>query len=88
MSETSTSIDRAAKALERISLVLAAMYAGGLEGATLGDKAERLSAMGFTNAQIANALGSSENSVNVSRVQHRKTSKRPGRRPGKKQRRT
>jgi FixJ family two-component response regulator len=64
--------DRGVKALERIGLVLAALYADRLEAMTQGRKAERLSRLGLSNAQIADALGTSENSINVSRVTHRK----------------
>lgn len=67
--------ERATKALERVALVLAALYGDRLENMKQGGKAERLSRLGFTNAQIADALGTSENSINVSRVGHRKKSR-------------
>lgn len=67
-------IERGAKALERIALVLAALYSDRLGEMKQGQKAERLSRLGFSNAQIADALGTSENSINVSRVIHRKKS--------------
>ncbi len=69
-------IESGAKALERIALVLAALYGDRLGEMGQGQKAERLSGLGSSNAQIADALGTSENSINVSRVTHRKKSKR------------
>ncbi len=69
-------IGRGTKALERIALVLAALYGDRLGEMNQGQKAERLSRLGFSNAQIADALGTSENSVNVSRVSHRKKSRK------------
>lgn len=72
---TDKTIERATKALERMALVLAALYGDRLENMTLGKKAERLSRLGFSNAQIADALGTTENSINVARVTHRKKSK-------------
>jgi CRP-like cAMP-binding protein len=75
---------RAVGALDRIALVLAALHADGMGESKQGVKAERLSRLGFSNAQIADALGSTENSVNVSRVRRRKSS---GSRPAKSKRR-
>lgn len=78
--------ERTIKALERIALVLAALYGDRLGNMKQGEKAERLSRLGFTNAQIAGALGTSENSINVSRVGHRKRTKGPQsskKKPGK-----
>ena len=69
-------IERGTKALERIALVLAALYADRLGEMKQGQKAERLSRLGFSNAQIADALGTSENSINVSRVTHRKRARK------------
>lgn len=68
-------LQRAAAALERIAAVLAALYADSMGDINQGSKAERLSRLGFSNAQIADALGSSANAVNVGRVKHRKKSK-------------
>jgi hypothetical protein len=65
-------LQRTVGALERIASVLAALYADGMGEADQGTKAERLSRLGFSNAQIADALGSTENSVNVARVRRRK----------------
>lgn len=69
-------IERGTKALERIALVLAALYADRLGEMKQGQKAERLSRLGFSNAQIADALSTSENSINVSRVTHRKATRK------------
>lgn len=63
-------------ALERIAAVLAALYADSMGDNSRGSKAERLSRLGFSNAQIADALGTSANAVNVGRVQHRRKVKR------------
>ncbi len=65
-------LKRAANALERISLVLAGLYAAQLGDADLGTKAERLNRCGFTNAEIANLLGSTEGAVRVYRHHTRK----------------
>lgn len=58
-------LERAVSALERIALTLAAIHATSLAGIDQGEKARRLSAMGFTNTQIANALGTTSNTINV-----------------------
>ena len=65
-------LKRAADALERISFVLAGLYAAQLEKADLGAKAELLNRCGFTNAEIASLLGSTEGSVKVQRHYARK----------------
>jgi DNA-binding CsgD family transcriptional regulator len=62
-------------ALERIAAVLAALYADSMGDINQGNKAERLSRLGFSNAQIADALGTSANAVNVGRVTHRRKTK-------------
>lgn len=59
-------------ALERIAAVLAALYADSMGDINQGHKAERLSRLGLSNAQIADALGTSSNAVNVGRVKHRR----------------
>ena len=68
-------IQRGVEALERLALVLAALYADRIGEVHQGIKAERLSRLGFSNAQIADALGSTANSVNVARVRRRQVSK-------------
>lgn len=65
-------IGRGVAALERVALLLAALYADHLGDVKQGQKAERLSRLGFSNAEIAAALGTTANSVNVSRVKHRR----------------
>lgn len=65
-------LKRAASALERISLVLAGLYAAQLGDADLGTKAERLSQCGFTNPEIANLLGTTAGTVKVQRHHARK----------------
>lgn len=58
-------VDRAVRALERIALALAAVYADQMKEKKLPAKAKRLSQLGFSNVQIADALGSTPNSINV-----------------------
>ena len=70
MSETH--LKRVANALERISMVLAGLYASQLGDADLGTKAECLNQCGFTNAEIASLLGSTEGAVRVYRHHTRK----------------
>jgi len=72
MSDVTT--DRAAKALERIALVLGAMYAQRLTDKDQGAKAKKLSLLGFSNIQIAEALGTTGNAVGVALHRARKDS--------------
>ncbi len=72
MSDLST--DRAAKALERIALVLGAMYAQRLTDKDQGAKAAKLSHLGFSNIQIADALGTTGNAIGVALHKARKAS--------------
>ena len=78
-------VDRAVRALERIALALAAVYADQMKEKNLPAKAKRLSQLGFSNVQIADALGSTPNSINVAlhmarkRKTNRARSKRAGR---------
>jgi hypothetical protein len=74
-----TDLKRAANALERISLVLAGLYASQLGDADLGTKAERLNQCGFANAEIAILLGSTEGAVRVYRHHTRKGKTKAGR---------
>jgi hypothetical protein len=67
---TDVSLQQAVKALDRIAMILAALYAERLEGKTLGEKAGRLQPLGFSNAQIAHVLGSTEGAVQVARSRH------------------
>lgn len=71
-------LQRGVGALERIASVLAALYADSLGDINQGHKAERLSRLGFSNIQIADALGTTANAVNVSRVKRRKATNRGG----------
>lgn len=66
-------LERAVNALERIALLLAAFHADGLGDIEQGEKAQRLGLMGFSNVQIARALGMTANAVNVAlhRARHR-----------------
>jgi hypothetical protein len=69
-----TSLDRATVALERIALVLAAMYAQRLTDKDQGAKAAKLSHLGFSNVQIADALGTTGNAIGVALHKARKGS--------------
>jgi DNA-directed RNA polymerase specialized sigma24 family protein len=66
------STERALNALERIALVLAAMYADRIPDADQGERARRLSHLGFSNSQIAEALGVTSNAINVALHRARK----------------
>jgi hypothetical protein len=77
-------LERAAGALERTALVLAAMLSDRLGSIGQGEKAERLSRLGFTNSQIADALGTTENSINVSRVKRRRVANGKAKKTSKK----
>lgn len=72
---TAEHMDRGVKALERIAMALAAMYAEQLKDLDQPAKAKRLSHLGFSNVQIASALGTTANSVNVSLHRARKRPK-------------
>jgi DNA-binding NarL/FixJ family response regulator len=52
-------------AMERISMVLGALYASQLGDLDQSLKAERLSRCGFSNREIADLLGTSPNTINV-----------------------
>lgn len=56
---------RAVDGLERIGMVLGALFASHLGDIGQELKAERLSRCGFTNSQIADILGTTTNAVNV-----------------------
>ena len=60
-----TQLDRATAALERIAITLAAICADQLKDEDQPAKARRLSHLGFSNIQIADALGTTPNSINV-----------------------
>jgi hypothetical protein len=63
-------------ALERIAAVLAALYGDSMGDINQGNKAERLSRLGLSSAQIADALGTTANAINVGRFKHRRKAKR------------
>ena len=77
------SLKDAVRALDRIAAVLAALYADSMGDINQGNKAERLSRLGFSNAQIADALGTSANAINVGRVKHRRKTKGGKATPGR-----
>lgn len=70
-----TQINRAVNALERIALALAAIFGDQMKEEKLPARAKRLSHLGFSNVQIANALGSTPNSINVALHVARRTQK-------------
>jgi len=53
------------EALDRISMVLGALFVSHLSDIGQDLKAERLSRCGFTNVQVASILGTTANAVNV-----------------------
>ena len=73
---TDQHMNRAVDALERIALALAAICADQMENEDQPAKAKRLSHLGFSNVQIASALGTTSNSINV--ALHRARKKRAG----------
>jgi len=73
MSDSETK--RVAEVLERIAKVLGALYASNLGDLEQGIKAERLSRCGFSNAEIADLLGTNPNAVRVALHRTRKGKK-------------
>jgi hypothetical protein len=74
---------RCANALERISLVLGALYADKFGELELGEKAKKLQQIGFSNTEIAQLLGTSANSIGV--LMHLKRKQKAKSKRGKKQ---
>lgn len=72
--------NRLSNAMERISMVLAALYASQMGDLEQGLKAERLSRCGYTNKEIAELLGMKTNAVNVALHRARKGTKSKKRR--------
>lgn len=72
---TAQQTDRVVTALERIAMALAAICAEQLKDLDQPAKAKRLSHLGFSNVQIASALGTTPNSINVSLHRARKRPK-------------
>lgn len=75
---------RFCKAVERVGMVLGAMYASHLGEVDQAIKSERLSRCGFSNSEIAALLGTTTNAVNIALHRARKASRKPGSRAGKK----
>jgi IS30 family transposase len=72
---TNDASERVAAAIERIGKVFGALYASHLGELEQGAKAERLSRCGFSNAEIADLLGTSPNTINVALHHTRKKKK-------------
>jgi hypothetical protein len=60
-----TESERTAAALERIGLILAALYASHLGDVDEQIRADRLSRCGFSNGEVADLMGKTPNAVNV-----------------------
>lgn len=60
-----TDSERTATALERIGLILAALYTSHLGDVDEQTRAERLSRCGFSNGEVADLMGKTQNAVNV-----------------------
>jgi hypothetical protein len=67
---------RVATAIERISLVLGALYASEMGDLDQSVKADRLSRCGYSNTEIADLLGTSPNTINVALHKARKGKKK------------
>ena len=65
-------MSRAIEAIERIGVILGAMYASQLGELDQGPKAERLRRCGFSNKDIAMILCTTANAVNVALHKERK----------------
>ena len=69
-------LNRAVDGLERIGMVLGALFASQLGDIGQELKAERLSRCGFTNSQIADILGTTANAINVALHRVRKSKRK------------
>lgn len=76
-----SSADRTPEALDRIGLVLGAIYASSMGTLDLGAKSQILAQLGFSYRDIAAMLNSTERSVTVSIHTARKKAKRRSRKP-------
>lgn len=83
-------MSHAASALERIGMVLGAMYAAQLKNEDQGKKAVRLKSCGFDNADIAEILATTTNTINVAlSIQKKKGREKTARKtPAKKSKKT
>ena len=70
--------------LDRIAMVLGALFASQLGDVGQDIKIERLSRCGFANVQIASILGTTGNAVNVGLHRARRGRRRTSRRPRRK----
>lgn len=68
--------DKLSTAMERISMVLGALYASQMGDLEQGLKAERLSRCGYANKEIADLLGMTTNAVNVALHRARQATKK------------
>lgn len=67
--------DKLSNAMERISMVLGALYASQMGDLEQGLKAERLSRCGYSNKEVADLLGMTTNAVNVALHRARRSPK-------------
>lgn len=68
--------ERLTSAMERISMILGALYASQMGDLEQGHKAERLSRCGYSNKEVADLLGMTTNAVNVALHRARRGPKR------------
>lgn len=68
--------DKLSNAMERISMVLGALYASQMVELDQSLKAERLSRCGFSNTEIADLLATSPNTINVALHKARRMKKK------------
>jgi DNA-binding NarL/FixJ family response regulator len=68
--------DKLSTAMERISMVLGALYASQMGDLDQSIKAERLSRCGFSNTEIADLLATSPNTINVALHKARRKKKK------------
>lgn len=75
--------DKLSTAIERISMVLGALYASQMGDLEQGLKAERLNRCGYSHKEIADLLGMTPNALNVALHRARKSKHSKKKRKGK-----
>ncbi|MBM4307796.1 MAG: hypothetical protein FJ123_13785 [Deltaproteobacteria bacterium] len=71
-------LSRAVNAIERIGVILGAIYSSQLEELDQGRKAERLQRCGFSNKDIATILCTTSNTINVALHKERRKKVKEG----------